>query len=418
MLKSIFARVQMVIDEWEALTKGDAASILLERINNGDLPVEVVPLLQEGKVTAVVVRLIFAWYILGEPNGEPLSTLQIAQKLTALKIPTPEDLIPNRAKLKKRGFAHWSRGGVTNVLHKSSYRGWHDNFAYKTVNGRAIVNKNKEERISVPVPQIVPEKTWSLAQEKLSKGRSESTRGVKYEYLVGQRIRCECGYYMRSHTSHHSYTNREGMTKTYLHPRYRCPGRLASDDMANNTCTMPIISSRKIDGRVWQWIKEEIANPAILERKLREIQNGQRERMGSKQQAVDTLYAHEAEIEEELKRLGSLYAKQGMPSRIVDELIAQEGHKLELIEAEIRKAEQELVTPLTDEVVQNLLLFSMEFSEHLEATEATLEGRRTVIKGLDVTVEVFRKDGQIFLRCQSILSPKPREISLTVQRTP
>ena len=33
----------------------------------------------------------------------------------------------------------------------------------------------------------------------------------------------------------------------------------------------------------------------------------------------------------------------------------------------------------------------MQFSEHLEATEATFEGRRAVIDGLDVTVEVFRK---------------------------
>lgn len=107
-----------------------------------------------------------------------------------------------------------------------------------------------------------------------------------------------------------------------------------------------------------------------------------------------------------------------MPSRIVDELIAQEGHKLQLTEGEIQKIEAEMVTPLTDEMVDKLLLFSMEFSEHLGATEATFEGRRTVINGLNVTVEVFRKDGQIYLRCRSILSPKPREISLIVPRMP
>jgi hypothetical protein len=181
---------------------------------------------------------------------------------------------------------------------------------------------------------------------------------------------------------------------------------------------MPTISSRRIDRRVWQWVKEEIANPAILERKLREIQSRQRESLGGKQQALDTLYAHKVEIEEELKRLGSLYAKQGMPSRIVDELIAQEGHKLQLIEEEILKIEKEMTTPLTDEVVHSLLLFSMEFSEHLKAVEETFEGQRSVIKGLDVTVEVSRRDGQTYLRCRSILSPKPHEISLTVPHTP
>jgi len=107
-----------------------------------------------------------------------------------------------------------------------------------------------------------------------------------------------------------------------------------------------------------------------------------------------------------------------MPARIADQLIAQEGHKLQLTEGKIQKIKAEMVTPLTDEMVDNLLLFSIEFSEHLEATEATFEGRRTVINGLNVTVEVFRKDDAMYLRCRSILSPKPREISLTVPRIP
>ena len=290
------------------------------------------------------------------------------------------------------------------------------NFTNKRIGNRTFKNPNKEQFISAPVPQIVPEEIWNKAQEKLGKGRAESSRGVKFEYLVGLRIKCECGYAMRSHTSHHKYTNKQGVTKVHYHGKYCCPGHGRVHGRVN-ICTMPTVSETKVDDRVWQWIKEEIANPTILERKLREIQNKQRIGMSGKKESLETLYAHKEAIEGELKRLGSLYGKQGMPARIVDELIAQEGHKLQLTEEEIQKIEAEMVTPLTDEMVDNLLLFSIEFSEHLEATEATFAGRRTVLNGLNVTVEVFRRDGDMYLRCRSILSPKPREISLTVPHT-
>jgi hypothetical protein len=254
-------------------------------------------------------------------------------------------------------------------------------------------------------------------EEADSLGGATVGTAVESGMVIGQRIRCECGYFMRSHTSHKSYTNKQGITTITYNGKYRCPGRGRSNDMADQSCTMQAVSKTRVDTEVWEWIREEIANPVILERKLREIQSRQREGMSGKQDSLATLSAHKAAIEDELRRLGSLYGKQGMPARIVDELIAQEGHKLELTEAEIQKIEEELVTPLTDEMVENLLLFSMEFSEHLAATEASFVDRCTVIDGLDISVEVFRKDGAIYLRCRSILSPKPREISLTVLRT-
>jgi hypothetical protein len=59
--------------------------------------------------------------------------------------------------------------------------------------------------------------------------------------------------------------------------------------------------------------------------------------MSGKQEPLETLYVHKVKIEDELRRLGTLYGKQGMPPRIVDELIAQEEHKLELTEGKSEK---------------------------------------------------------------------------------
>ena len=70
--------------------------------------------------TAQVVRDIFRWYVEGEDASGPLSTLRIAEKLTALGIPTPQDLIPSRSHMKKRGYAQWSRASVHKILRQSA----------------------------------------------------------------------------------------------------------------------------------------------------------------------------------------------------------------------------------------------------------------------------------------------------------
>ena len=40
---------------------------------------------------------------------------------------------------------------------------------------------------------------------------------------------------------------------------------------------MPILEVDDVDAAVWKWVKEDIGNPVILERKLREIQAGQKQ---------------------------------------------------------------------------------------------------------------------------------------------
>jgi len=113
-----------------------------------------------------------------------------------------------------------------------------------------------------------------------------------------------------------------------------------------------------------------------------------------------------------LLKIGHLFTK-GMPAHLVEGLIAEQISKLKLIQTEINRAEGELETPLTDEAIQTLLLFSMEFAERLEAVEQTYAGHRVVIDGLDVTVVAFRREGAVWLRLTSILRPKGKQVALS-----
>ena len=125
-----------------------------------------------------------------------------------------------------------------------------------------------------------------------------------------------------------------------------------------------------------------------------------------------TIIQHKEQIEEELKRLAMLYAKNAMPSHLLDQLIIEQNQKLALTVKEITRLEESRAIPLTDEIISGLVEFSAEFSEHLEATERTFEGRRTVVDGLNVQVVVLNKNGEIWLRLTSILRPKAQELGL------
>lgn len=171
-------------------------------------------------------------------------------------------------------------------------------------------------------------------------------------------------------------------------------------------CTQKPVRSDIIDNLAWQWGKEEIANSEILERKLREIQTEQQGRNSSKEQVLASLVGNKERIEAELKRLATLYAKQSMPEHILDDLIAQENHKLSLTVSEVTRLRTELETPMSDENIKGLVAFSAAFQEHLASVEDTFEGRRTVIDGLDVAAQLIQEGDELKVRLRSILKPQ------------
>jgi hypothetical protein len=252
---------------------------------------------------------------------------------------------------------------------------------------------------------------FAAAQEKLTGGRRLSRRSSTEKYLVGRRITCQCGYKIRANhnTSHH--TRKDGTKTVYYSHVYRCPGRDRSN-LLMYKCDMPQLQIKQVDERVWEWVKEDIGNPVVLERKLREIQSEQQEKNAGKEAVLATVRQHKAELETELKHLATLYATSAMPQRLVDELIAEKSHALKLTEGEIAKFEREINTPLTDDTIQSLLLFSADFHERLEALEQSFTARRTVIDGLDVTVTTLKKDGEIWLKLTSLLRPEGMTILL------
>jgi site-specific DNA recombinase len=386
---------------------------LRERLAAGEVVPEVLSVLREGKATAVVVRWIFVWYLRGFGEEGPLSTGAIADKLEALGIPSPQDLLPNRQHLKARGYASWSRTAIYSLLRQSAYRGIFINNRQKIINGKHTRNPNKADHIGVPVPAIIDEALFQAAELKLQQGKIMSNRGSKYEALMGRRLKCECGYAMQSHPAHKPYTKKNGETVIYKHHKYKCPGRSRSLGLAHS-CDMPTVDVVDVDTLVWQWVKEEIANPEILKRKLEEIQAEQRAGQEGMLESLDTLYQHRAELEKQLTELGKLYLTD-MPKHIVEGLISEQSHKLSLTNDEIRKREQEKDSPLSDDTITTLVGLSWQLSEHLAVMEDSFDAKRVVIDNLDVRARLVRRNRELWLELQSIL--RPDVVSRTLSNT-
>jgi site-specific DNA recombinase len=392
-----------VIDDYEHPDGKEKTEELLARCALGEVVPEVLAVVREGKATAVVVRWIYVWYARGYNNLAPFSSLEIADRLTELKIPTPQDLLPNRVHLKARGYAQWGRSNVHHLLRQPAYSGTFFHNRQKLVNGKHTRNYNMDEYLGVPVPRIVDEALYLAVQKKLDEGKLMSPRGAKYEALVGRRIKCECGFTLQSYPSYKKHTLKDGTERSYKNHRYTCPGRSRILNPSHK-CDMPTVDVEYIDEVVWQWLKEEIANPEILQRKLEEIQAEQQANVAGYQSTLDMLYEHRAQIEEELKQLGKLYTTE-MPKHIVEGLISEQSHKLQLTNAEIRKRESEKDDPITNDTITTLIGLSWQLSEHMAAIENDYDAKRVVVDNLDVRVELVRDNGEQKLRLRSILRP-------------
>jgi hypothetical protein len=358
---------------------------------------------------AEIIRKIFEWYTYGDGEHGPLTTFDIAGRLTALHIPSPADKIPTHAHLKKRGYAEWSRITIGKIIRQSAYRGIFYHYRTKSQGGKHVANRDRSSWVGVPVPAIVSDELFDAAQRKMDQGKWLSPRSAQTAYLMARRLTCECGYKMRAHNARKTYHRRDGTSKEYSYYTYYCPARWQK--VLVNKCDMPKIPVTELDARVWEWVKTEIANPAILKRKLEELQDEQRQGQAGLINQLQTLYQHKEDIETELRKLGKLYTTD-MPQHLVEAMISEQSHMLELTTAEIGKLEQEKDTPLTVDTIDSLVSFSREFGEHLEAIADNFTAKRVVIDGLDVKVEVVRKNGEIWLNLTSIL--RPDVVSLTL----
>jgi len=218
---------------------------------------------------AAIVREVYRWY-----TEEGLSIGQIYRRLDALGVET------------RRGKSAWDRSTVWAMLRNPAYQGTAcfgktEHTERKKITRRlrkrggfsprcsCSRERPREEWIEIPVPPIIKESTFSLAQERLERNKQFSSRHTKEPTLLQGLLVCsECGYAL------YRTSTRTSKRKLYY---YRC---LGSDDYRypnGRKCTNRPIRQDYLDDVVWKQVIQLFEDPNLIRneinRRIQEARN-------------------------------------------------------------------------------------------------------------------------------------------------
>ncbi len=206
---------------------------------------------------AQVVREIFARYA---TEGESVG--RIARWLT------------ERGVVTKTGASVWSQATIWGMLRNPAYAG---QAAYGKTRmtqrparltrttrqrgerhgGAACEPVSPEQWIYIPVPALVDEQTFALAQQRLGRGARLSPGNTRRPSLLQGILVCAgCGYaYYRSQT-----TTRQGRVYHY----YRCTGTDGSRRPGGQKCHNPPARLQELDELVWGEVRRVLEDPDLI----------------------------------------------------------------------------------------------------------------------------------------------------------
>jgi len=209
---------------------------------------------------AAIVRLVFQTYI-----EQGVSINAITRMLNERGIPT------------RKERARWERSTVWAMLRNPAYQGracfgktelrprQRITRPLRQRKGQATRNSANHERprqdwIEIPVPALVSESTFALAQEQLERNKHHSPRRTVEPSLVQGMLVCEkCGYALYR-TS----------TRTCKHKifYYRCLGSDAYRYRTGAVCDNRPIRQDYLDSLVWTEILRLLDDPALIQAEL------------------------------------------------------------------------------------------------------------------------------------------------------
>jgi site-specific DNA recombinase len=257
---------------------------------------------------ADVVRLVYRHY-----TGDHLSIGAITRLLNKQGVPT-----------RKRN-TRWERSTVWGMLRNPAYKGTAC-FGKTEVRPRqrvtrplrmrgGVAKRNsanherpRQEWIEIPVPEIVSEETFSLAQELLTANKTHAPRRTIQSSICQGMVSCrKCGYAL------YRTSARTSARKIYY---YRCLGSDRWRHLNGAVCDNPPIREELLDHAVWNEIVRLVENPWLIEEELdRRLEAAQKASPTKRRQ--ESLQRDLARVRKSIERLMTAYQEDLLP---LDEL--------------------------------------------------------------------------------------------------
>jgi site-specific DNA recombinase len=247
---------------------------------------------QVDDAEAAVVRQVFAAY-----TQDHLSMYAIVQRLTAQQVPT-------------RTGGRWDPATIRKMLRNPAYRG-RACFgkcaprprrritrrvrlaARLPVHDQAHDDRPREEWIEIPVPALIADETFALAQGQLAhNAHFARRRTTRPTLLQGLLVCAQCGY---------AIYRRRGV--------YRCWGRDGYKHPHGPVCDTPSLCEEHLDALVWREVLRLLEEPTLVETELARRRAAARQGDPARQR-VDELTRQETRVSQAIERLVTAYQQQ------------------------------------------------------------------------------------------------------------
>ena len=253
---------------------------------------------------AAVVRRVYEVY-----TQQGLSINAIARLLN-------EEHIPTRTETTR-----WERSTVWGILRNPAYRG-RACFGKTELRPRQRITRRLRKRqglasrdsanherprqdwIEIPVPALISEETFALAQEQLEQNRRHSPRRTIEPSLLQGMLVCErCGYAL------YRTSTRTSARKLYY---YRCLGSDAYRHLKGAVCDNPPVRQDHLDAVVWKELLRLLEDPSAIQEELNRRREAARHADPLKQRE-EILRRDHARLEKSMDRLLNAY-QEGLVS--------------------------------------------------------------------------------------------------------
>jgi site-specific DNA recombinase len=295
---------------------------------------------------AAVVRMIFDWY-----TRTGFSIEAITRELNQRQIPT------------RSGGRPWLRSTVWSLLCNPAYCGracfgkeqvrkaQRHNRRTRQRGGVPPLLSSKQEQprqewIEIPVPALISEETFALAQEQLQKNKQFASRHSRRPVLLQGLLVCQqCGYALYSVSG----GDRQNGVRYY----YRCIGSQSFRNFAGPRCHNRAVRQEYLDDTIWREILRLLQEPALMQSEI--------ERRMREAKKADSVCQREQYLEREQTRLRTQMDR--LLSAYQEELLTLEQLRKRM--PELRKQEQAV-----DSELESLHMAAQDQSRYLQVVHS------------------------------------------------
>jgi len=323
------------------------------------------------------VRAMYQWLL------EGMTCYAIAEKLTALGVPSRGDRDPRVWKRQGRG---WASQTVNKLLRSRVYLGeWQYGKTARIASGQTSeararqVQTAPEDRLVVPVPALVDATTWEQAQQRLRENFALAHRNRRRQYLLAGFVFCgACG------------RRWAGSSKSAPGSRYYRCTRITQPGMLPHDHPRFALRADHVEPAVWDYVVGELLRP---DRLIAEVQRQQQAAAREAEALAARLAGIDAALADVDRRLAALLTKEldGYPSAILadhrQQLLAQ---RSALVAERDRLQAQAAAETITETTVHALRDLAETVAAAVPAM--TFDERRELLRRLRLHVTVLDRD--------------------------